>query len=71
MLITVVIALAVIGLSVLLLGIKVFFLKDGQFPNVHLEENAQMREKGIACARSQDRLLRSQRNLYELMDEKY
>ena len=41
--------------AVLLLGIKVFFQKDGKFPNTHIGGNKAMQERGIGCATSQDR----------------
>jgi len=42
-----------IGLAVTLLGIKVFFVKGGRFPNTHIHDNPEMRRRGITCARDQ------------------
>ncbi|MDR1810288.1 MAG: hypothetical protein LBR34_07790 [Prevotella sp.] len=70
MLITVVLTLAISGFSFLLLGVKTFFVKGGEFPCAHVDGNKALHEKGIACAKSQDRLMRSQQNLYELINEK-
>ena len=39
----------------LLLGIRVFFTKNGKFSNTHIGGNEAMRKKGIDCATSQDR----------------
>ncbi|GAE83473.1 hypothetical protein JCM10512_1751 [Bacteroides reticulotermitis JCM 10512] len=37
------------------MGVKVFFTKDGKFPNGHVGSNKALREKGIGCTQSQDR----------------
>jgi hypothetical protein len=47
--------LALLLITVLLLGVRVFFVKDGKFPNMHIGGNKAMQEKGISCAKSQDR----------------
>lgn len=39
-----------IGLAVLLLGVKIFFVKGGRFPNTHIHSNPEMRRRGITCA---------------------
>lgn len=54
MLSTVLIAIVVIGASILLLGIKVFFVKNGKFPNPHVGGNEAMRKRNIGCVQSQD-----------------
>ncbi len=41
-------------LAVLLLGIKVFFVKGGKFPSPHIGDSKPLREKGIMCAVSTD-----------------
>lgn len=55
MLDTVLITLLIVAICVLLLGVKVFFVKGGKFPNGHVSGNKAMRDKGINCAQSQDR----------------
>jgi hypothetical protein len=42
-------------IGILLLGIRVFFVKNGTFPNSHVGGNKALKERGINCARSQDR----------------
>ncbi len=42
-------------IGILLFGIRVFFIKNGEFPNIHIGGNKALKEKGIACATSQDR----------------
>lgn len=42
--------ITLVGISVLLLGIRVFFVKGGKFPNTHIHGNPALRKKGITCA---------------------
>lgn len=49
------ITLLIVAISLLLLGVKVFFTKGGKFPNGHVSGNKELRKKGIGCAQSQDR----------------
>ena len=49
------IVLLIVGLSVLLLGVKVFFVKGGRFPNTHVSGSKALRQRGIGCVISQDR----------------
>ena len=55
MLDTVLITLLIVAICIVLLGVKVFFVKNGKFPNGHVSGNKAMRDKGIGCAQSQDR----------------
>lgn len=55
MLNTLLITLLIVAICVALLGVKVFFVKGGRFPNGHVGGNKAMREKGIGCVQSQDR----------------
>lgn len=52
---TLIISCIVIAVAFLLLGIRIFFIKGGKFPNTHVSGNKALREKGITCAKSQDR----------------
>ena len=52
---TLLITLLIVAISLLLLGLKVFFVKGGRFPNGHVSGNKALREKGIGCVQSQDR----------------
>ena len=51
---TLLLTMAIVGLAVLLLGVKVFFIKGGRFPNTHIHDNAEMRKRGITCARDKE-----------------
>lgn len=42
-------------IGILLFGIRVFFVKNGEFPNIHIGGNKALKDRGIACATSQDR----------------
>lgn len=42
--------LGIVGICILLLGIRVFFVKGGIFPNLHIEGNKALKNKGIHCA---------------------
>lgn len=55
MLETVLITLLIVALCIVLLGVRIFFVKGGRFPNSHVSGNKAMREKGIGCVQSQDR----------------
>ena len=54
MMATLLLALGIVGLAVVLLGVKVFFVKGGRFPNTHIHDNAEMRKRGITCARDKE-----------------
>ncbi len=55
MLAVIVISIVLLVLAVLLLGVRVFFVKNGKFPNIHIGASQAMKERGIACATTQDR----------------
>ena len=41
--------------GVLLLGFRIFFIKGGEFPNIHIGGNTALKSKGVHCATTQDR----------------
>ncbi len=49
-------------IGILLLGVRIFFTKDGSFPNIHIGGNKALKDRGISCATSQDRDARVKRN---------
>lgn len=55
MLDTLLITLLIVAICVILLGVKVFFVKGGRFPNTHVSGSKEMRKRGIGCVQSQDR----------------
>lgn len=54
MLQTIIIGIAVGFIAILLMGVRVFFTKKGEFPNTHIGASKAMQERGISCATSQD-----------------
>jgi len=42
-------------IGVLILGFRIFFIKDGQFPNIHIGGNEGLKKEGVPCATTQDR----------------
>ena len=53
-----VLTLAIVLIAVLLLGIRVFFVKGGKFPNYHIDASKPLRQKGIHCAAHEDTIAR-------------
>ena len=43
-------AVGIIAVCVVLLGVKVLFVKGGKFPSGHVHGNKALRDKGIGCA---------------------
>ena len=54
MMATLLLTLAIVELAVLLLGVKIFFVKGGRFPNTHIHDNPEMRKRGITCAKDKE-----------------
>lgn len=44
---------ALLALAVVLMGVKVLFIKGSKFPTGHVHDNAALREKNIGCALSE------------------
>jgi hypothetical protein len=65
MITTLLLGIAVLFMAILLMGIKVFFTKNGEFPNTHIGRSKAMRERGISCATSQDREASNRVNLID------
>lgn len=55
MLNTILISLLIVAISIVLLGVKILFVRGGKFPNTHVSGSKALREKGIGCVQSQDR----------------
>ena len=59
MLLTVfIIVVILLGLSLVGLGISLLLKKNGKFPETHIGKNKAMKERGIHCANTTDRLER-------------
>lgn len=69
MLKTILITIVIIAIVVLLLGFKVFFVKGGSFPSMHISSNKEMKRRGISCAISTDARDRSRKNLDDIVKD--
>ncbi len=58
----------VLGLCFLGLGIKIFFSKEGRFPETEIGHNKEMRKRGIMCTR-QEEILRWQKGRRKKVEE--
>ncbi len=67
---TILIGAGILFIAVLLMGVKIFFTKEGKFPDIHIGDNKAMRERGIGCATSQDAQIRSKINPVKLLKSK-
>lgn len=43
-------SILILALCVLLLGVKVFFVRGGKFPSGHVHSSPELRRRGIGCA---------------------
>ncbi|NDP21644.1 MAG: hypothetical protein GZ091_11280 [Paludibacter sp.] len=55
MIYAIIISAVLLAIGIMLLGLRIFFVKDGKFPNFHIGGNKTLRDKGINCATTQDR----------------
>lgn len=68
MLFTVFIIVAILlGIALIGLGITMLIKKNGKFPETHIGKNKAMKERGINCANTTDRL---ERQKYKPIDNK-
>lgn len=70
MLNTILVTIVIIAVAVVLLGIRVFFVKGGRFPNMHISGNKAMQQRGITCAVSTDARDRKRQSLEDLLSQK-
>lgn len=48
-LLSIALAAFLIGIAVVLLGVKVLFVKGGRFPSGHAHDSQELRRRGIGC----------------------
>lgn len=53
-----VIVLILLGLALIGLGISLIVKKNGKFPETHIGKNKAMKDRGIHCANTTDRMER-------------
>jgi hypothetical protein len=56
-----VVSAVLLFIGILLFGIRVFFIRGGVFPNIHIGGNKALKDKGIGCATSQDKDAQNQK----------
>lgn len=54
----------IIAIAVLLLCVRVLFVKGGKFHSIHVLDNAYLRKKGIHCVVDQDKEARQANKAY-------
>lgn len=67
-----IISVVLLFAGVLLLGIRIFFVKGGKFPNIHIGGNTALKKQGVTCATSQDveaRIKVKPLNISEIIDK--
>lgn len=64
-----IITLLLVGLSVLLLGVRVFFTKRWGFPSSHVDAQPELRKRGMTCHRNQHREAQQHKNLFDRIKE--
>ena len=52
----VLITIAIVSIAILGLSIRIVLIKDGKFPETHISRNKEMKEKGIQCIKTMDRI---------------
>lgn len=55
------VTLGLVGIAMMLLGVRIFFFKNKRFPNIHVSGNKYLREKKIYCVQTQDRQAREEK----------
>ncbi|MCQ2218350.1 MAG: hypothetical protein MJZ33_07715 [Paludibacteraceae bacterium] len=50
--------LAIVGVAMLLFCVRILLVKGGRFSSKHVGQSKEMREKGIYCVQTQDRMAR-------------
>ena len=56
---TLLISALIIAIAMVLLLVRVLFVKRGEFKSQHIHDSEAMRERGIHCVMDQDRELRT------------
>lgn len=49
-----IIGIILLFIAVLLMGVRVFFTRSGEFPSLHIGDCKALQDKGIHCATTQD-----------------
>ena len=49
-------AVALVGIAILAMAVRILIKKGGRFPNTHVSGNRYLKRNGIYCAQTQDKL---------------
>lgn len=52
----IILAVIVLGIGMIGMAIRLFFLKGGKFVNTHVGGNKHLKSQGIHCAQTQDKI---------------
>ncbi|WP_297091275.1 hypothetical protein [uncultured Draconibacterium sp.] len=52
----VLLAIALLGIGLFGMAVRIVFLKGGKFPNTHVGANKHLKKNGVYCATTQDKL---------------
>lgn len=58
-----IISAIILFFGILFMGYRIFFSKEGSFPNIHIGGNPGLKKQGIACATTQDREAQKRKNI--------
>lgn len=66
---TLLLTIIILVICILLLGVRIFFVKGGKFPETHVAGNKALTKNGVSCSKSQDKEERERKNLFERLKE--
>lgn len=62
-----IISAIILFFGILFMGYRIFFTKNGSFPNIHIGGNPGLKKQGISCATTQDREAQKKNNAAKQM----
>lgn len=62
-----IISAIILFFGILFMGYRIFFSKEGSFPNIHIGGNPGLKKQGVACATTQDREAQKRKNIANQM----
>jgi hypothetical protein len=68
MVVVILFAIIILMGGVILMSIQVILKKDGRFPDMHIGNSRVFNEKGIYCAKTQDREEAEKKNLFDRLN---
>ncbi len=51
---TLLLSVIIVGVCVLLLGVRIFFVKGGKFPESDVGKNKELRKRGLICPKEEE-----------------